>query len=291
MVSNKELKKFSFNLVSEAGKYVIDRFEGKFRVSSKDKKNNLVTEVDTNSQKLIINMINSQYPEHAIIGEEDPEGAESNTSEYTWVIDPVDGTTNFANGIPNFSISVAILKNSEPIAGAIWIPWPNKSRCLIFHTGKDEGSWMGEKKLDISNIPSESLSTGGISSFSSSRTIFGDTDSGIEPISQIIKGENRVIGSVAYEMALVAKGSIKFALLGPAYIWDFGAGLLLIKEAKGKIICLDKNYKNKGEFKTFLIDYKEDKQTYRAMRNWKGQFYAGSNNIINSKYSYKKDFT
>ena len=289
MISNKELKKFSFDLVNEAGKYVINKFEGQFKVSSKDRKNNLVTEVDINSQELITNLINSKYPNHSIIGEEDQKSAKNNASKYVWVIDPIDGTTNFANGIPNFSISVAVLKNSEPIAGAIWIPWPNKSRCLIFHTAKGEGSWADEKKLDISNITSESLTTGGVSSFSSTKIIFGDSDRQIKPINQIIKGENRVIGSVAYEMALVAKGSIKFALLGPASIWDFGAGLLLIKEAKGKIICLDKDYVNKGEFETFLIDYKEDKQTYQALRNWNGQFYAGSNNIINSKNSYKKD--
>ena len=283
MASNNEFQKFSFNLVNEAGKYAIKMFDGKFKVSSKDKKNNLVTEVDTNSQELIINLIRSKYPSHSIIGEEDQNITNNNASKYVWVIDPVDGTTNFANGIPNFSISVALLKNSEPIAGAIWIPWPNKSRSLIFHTGKGEGAWVNEKKLDISNITSESLTTGGVSSFSSAKTIFGDKDRKIKPFNQELNGENRVIGSVAYEMALVAKGSIKFALLGPASIWDFGAGLLLIKEAKGKIICLDKDYKNKGEFETFLIDYKEDKQTYQALRNWNGQFYAGSNNIINSK--------
>ena len=111
-------------------------FDKDFEVFSKDTKNNLVTEVDKGCQELIKNKISNRFPDHSIIGEEDGDSSISNISKFTWVVDPIDGTTNFANGLPNFSISIGLLKNSEPIAGSIWIPWPNENRCLIFSTAK-----------------------------------------------------------------------------------------------------------------------------------------------------------
>ena len=131
MKTNYEYKKFCILLAEEAGKFVMDYFDKDFEVSSKDRKNNLVTEVDKGCQNLIKNRISKRFPEHNIIGEEDESYIADTISEFVWVIDPIDGTTNFANGLPNFSISIGLLRNSEPIAGAIWIPWPNKKNCLI----------------------------------------------------------------------------------------------------------------------------------------------------------------
>tara|TARA_B100001105_G_C22394362_1_gene445983 strand:+ start:1358 stop:2230 length:873 start_codon:yes stop_codon:yes gene_type:complete len=288
LVTNNELKQFSIALVKEAGKYVLNSFEGEFEVSFKDRKNNLVTEIDKKSQLIIEKIIISKFPEHKIIGEEDQKDKKiEDISEYVWVIDPIDGTTNFVNGIPNFSISVAILKNCEPIAGAIWIPWPNEKRYLIFSTAKGEGSWANNVRLNLSGSDPNSLDSGGISSYSSLSPIVGNKDRNIIPSKEILRGEKRVMGSVAYEMAMISKGAIKFALLGPAYIWDFGAGLLMIKEANGSVIALDSNYSPTGEFRSFLSGFEFNKKTLSNMRNWEGQFLAGSQNIINLADSKK----
>jgi len=288
LVTNNELKRFIIGLVKEAGKYVLNSFEGEFEVSFKDRKNNLVTEIDKKSQLIIEKIIISNFPEHKIIGEEDQKDKKiEGISEYVWVIDPIDGTTNFVNGIPNFSISVAILKNCEPIAGAIWIPWPNKKRYLIFSTAKGEGSWANNVRLNLSGSDPNSLDSGGISSYSSLSPIIGNQDRNIIPSKEILRGEKRVIGSVAYEMAMISKGAIKFALLGPAYIWDFGAGLLMIKEANGSVIALDSNYSSTGEFRSFLSGFELNKKTLSNMRNWEGQFLAGSQNIVNLADSKK----
>ena len=275
MVTNNELKRFIIGLVKEAGKYVLNSFEGEFEVSFKDRKNNLVTEIDKKSQLIIEKIIISNFPEHKIIGEEDQKDKKiEGISEYVWVIDPIDGTTNFVNGIPNFSISVAILKNSEPIAGAIWIPWPNKKRYLIFSTAKGEGSWANNVRLNLSGSDPNSLDSGGISSYSSLSPIIGNQDRNIIPSKEILRGEKRVIGSVAYEMAMISKGAIKFALLGPAYIWDFGAGLLMIKEANGSVIALDSNYSSTGEFRSFLSGFELNKKTLVVSRTWKSDMFS-----------------
>tara|TARA_B100001029_G_scaffold168267_1_gene162174 strand:+ start:2179 stop:3009 length:831 start_codon:yes stop_codon:yes gene_type:complete len=266
-------------LAEEAGKFVMDYFGKDFEVSSKDRKNNLVTEVDKGCQNLIKNRISERFPEHNIIGEEDEPYLVENISEFVWVIDPIDGTTNFANGLPNFSISIGLLKNSEPIAGAIWVPWPNKNNCLIFSTAKNEGSWIDNAKISI-NKSQFSLGGGAISSYSSFSPIFGNIDRKINPMNKRLRGDKRVIGSVAYEMAMITKGSIGFSLLGPAFIWDFGAGLLLIKEAGGVVMELNNNYEPISEFESFVKNYHQDKESYMKLKNWNGKFIAGHSNIM-----------
>ena len=280
MISNFEYKNFCILVAEEAGKFVMNYFDKDFEVFSKDTKNNLVTEVDKGCQELIKNKISDRFPDHSIIGEEDGDSSISNISEFTWVVDPIDGTTNFANGLPNFSISIGLLKNSEPIAGSIWIPWPNENRCLIFSTAKDEGSWIDNRKIDINN-PQFSLGEGAISSYSSFSPIFGNKSRKIKPMNIRLRGDKRVIGSVAYEMAMLTKGVISFALLGPAFIWDFGAGLLLIKEAGGVVLELDNNYEPKSEFTSFLnTNYQKDEETFVKLKNWTGKFIAGNPDIM-----------
>ncbi len=280
MISNFEYKNFCILVAEEAGKFVMNYFDKDFEVFSKDTKNNLVTEVDKGCQELIKNKISNRFPDHSIIGEEDGDSSLSNISEFTWVIDPIDGTTNFANGLPNFSISIGLLKNSVPIAGSIWIPWPNENRCLIFSTAKDEGSWIDNRKIDINN-PQFSLGEGAISSYSSFSPIFGNKSRKIKPMNIRLRGDKRVIGSVAYEMAMLTKGVISFALLGPAFIWDFGAGLLLIKEAGGVVLELDNNYEPKSEFTSFLnTNYQKDEETFEKLKNWTGKFIAGNPDIM-----------
>ena len=280
MISNFEYKNFCILVAEEAGKFVMNYFDKDFEVFSKDTKNNLVTEVDKGCQELIKNKISDRFPDHSIIGEEDGDSSISNISEFTWVVDPIDGTTNFANGLPNFSISIGLLKNSEPIAGSIWIPWPNENRCLIFSTAKDEGSWIDNRKIDINN-PQFSLGEGAISSYSSFSPIFGNKSRKIKPMNIRLRGDKRVIGSVAYEMAMLTKGVISFSLLGPAFIWDFGAGLLLIKEAGGVVLELDNNYEPKSEFTSFLnTNYQKDEETFEKLKNWTGKFIAGNPDIM-----------
>ena len=280
MISNFEYKNFCILVAEEAGKFVMNYFDKDFEVFSKDTKNNLVTEVDKGCQELIKNKISDRFPDHSIIGEEDEDSSISNISEFTWVVDPIDGTTNFANGLPNFSISIGLLKNSEPIAGSIWIPWPNENRCLIFSTAKGEGSWIDNRKIDINN-PQFSLGEGAISSYSSFSPIFGNKSRKIKPMNIRLRGDKRVIGSVAYEMAMLTKGVISFALLGPAFIWDFGAGLLLIKEAGGVVLELDNNYEPKSEFTSFLnTNYQKDEETFEKLKNWTGKFIAGNPDIM-----------
>jgi len=288
MENYKEYENFCVKISKIAGNYVLNNFEGNFEIFSKDKKNNLVTEIDHNTQKIIIKNIKESYPHHIIVGEEDNIKSIQKTSEYIWVIDPIDGTTNFVNGIPNFAISIALLKDYEPIAGTIWIPWPNDKKSLIFSSSKNNGSSLGDLKLDLNKYKNSNLEEGLISSYSSFSTLIGNKDRNIKPWDKVIKGEKRVIGTVAYEMALVAKGVIKFGLFGPASIWDFGAGLLLIKEAGGVIYFLDENYNLKEKFNSFKPLIEKNKSIdEKIIYEWTGQFLIGDSRIMNLEDSKK----
>ena len=288
MKNYKEYEKFCIRISKIAGDYVLNNFDGNFQIFSKDKKNNLVTEIDHNAQKIIIEDITETYPDHLIVGEEDNIKTIKNTSEFIWVIDPIDGTTNFVNGIPNFAISIALLKNYEPIAGVIWIPWPNNEKSLIFSSSKNNGSRIGSLKLDLTENNISNLEEGSVTSYSSFSTLFGNKNRNIKPWNKIIKGEKRVIGAVAYEMALVAKGVIRFGLFGPASIWDFGAGLLIIKEAGGIIYFLDENYNIQDKFYSFESLIKKNESTDEKMiYEWTGQFLIGNPMIMNLKDSKK----
>ncbi len=288
MENYKEYENFCIRISKIAGDYVLNNFDGSFQIFSKDKKNNLVTEIDHNAQKIIIENIKKNYPNHLIVGEEDNIMTIKNTSEFIWVIDPIDGTTNFVNGIPNFAISIALLKNYEPIAGAIWIPWPNNEKSLIFSSSKNNGSRIGSLKLDLTENNISNLEEGSVTSYSSFSTLFGNKNRNIKPWNKIIKGEKRVIGTVAYEMALAAKGVIKFGLFGPASIWDFGAGLLIIKEAGGVIYFLDENYNIQDKFYSFESLMKKNNSIDEKMiYEWTGQFLIGGPMIMNLKDSKK----
>ena len=287
MENYKEYENFCINISKIAGNYVLENFEGKFEIYSKDKRNNLVTEIDLNTQKIIVENIYKTYPNHEIVGEEDNK-KESKDSEYIWVIDPIDGTTNFVNGIPNFAISIAVLKDLEPVAGSIWIPWPNNEKSLIFSASKNNGSAENGIKLNLVEKLNQGLDEGSASSYSSFSSIYGNKDRDVKPWNKVIKGEKRVIGSVAYEMALLAKGVIKFGLFGPASIWDFGAGLLIIKEAGGIINNLNKDYNFISEFTSFktLINKNNDSPS-EIIYDWSGQFLIGNKIIMNLEDSEK----
>ena len=106
------------NISKEAGQLIKDKFGQNLDIEFKTNELNLVTEADKASEKLIIEFIKKKYPSHGMLAEE---GSELNTyAEYLWVIDPLDGTTNFAHGLPIFSVSIGLQKNGKTIAGVVY---------------------------------------------------------------------------------------------------------------------------------------------------------------------------
>jgi myo-inositol-1(or 4)-monophosphatase len=258
----------------EAGALVASRFGGVFEISNKGDKpgKDLVTDVDKASQKLIAKIMDETCPGHMLLGEEDPPDEEPEAADWLWIVDPIDGTTNFVNSSLIFAVSVAALHRGAPVAAAMWIPWSNDDGFLLMHARKGNGAWIGDTKMSV-RAPSESgVPVAGLHAaiprwfrraFDLQKPLMGNM------------GELRDGGSSCYEQFMVARGSMQYSITGFAFTWDFAAGTLLTKEAGGKVLALDST-RRFTEFQGWSRDYANDSATYGRIRKWKGLVLSGA---------------
>jgi myo-inositol-1(or 4)-monophosphatase len=258
----------------EAGEMVAGRFGGILEISQKGDKpgKDLVTDVDKASQRLIAEIMAETCPDHMLLGEEDPPDEEPAAADWLWVVDPIDGTTNFVNSSLIHAVSVAALYRGVPVAAAMWIPWSNEDRNLLMHARLGNGTWIGDTKLSV-HPPSESgAPVAGVHS-AVPRWFSRAFDVGKPLVGNF--GENRDGGSSCYEQFMVARGSMQYSITGFAFTWDFAAGTLLTKEAGAKVMALDSN-RRFADFEGWGRDYANDSATYGRIRKWKGLVLSGA---------------
>ncbi|MBT5627011.1 MAG: hypothetical protein HOJ22_01870 [Chloroflexi bacterium] len=259
---------------SEAGDFVASRFGGVLEISNKGDKpgKDLVTDVDKASQRLIAKIMEETCPDHMLLGEEDPPDEEPEAADWLWIVDPIDGTTNFVNSSPIHAVSVAALFRGEPVAAAIWIPWPNKEGHLLMHARKGHGTWVGDSQVHVHKSSDTGEPITGVLSARPGwiRRMFNVQ----EPLNGHF-GEIRVGGSACYEQFMVANGTMQYALTGFAMAWDFAAAILLVKEAGGKVMAIGPN-RESVEFNGWTNNYANDSATYGRIRKWGGLLLSGS---------------
>jgi len=143
-----EVVNFASSLAKETGKTIKKAFSGKSHVSTKSSPSDLVTETDQLVEKLLINGIKQKYPTHKFIGEESTAGgAECNlTDEPTWIIDPIDGTTNFVHRLPQIVICLGFCLNGKPTAGIIYNPIQDQ----LFTAIRGQGAYCNDVRLKVS---------------------------------------------------------------------------------------------------------------------------------------------
>lgn len=127
------MKNILLKAITESGKILEEYFQKDFKIESKDTISNLVTEVDKKSEAIIMEIIQSEYPGHFIMTEES--GEIVTDSEYKWIIDPIDGTINYAHSIPICCVSIGLEKVGEIIFGAVYNPFMNE----LFFAEKKHG--------------------------------------------------------------------------------------------------------------------------------------------------------
>ncbi|MEA1961790.1 MAG: inositol monophosphatase family protein [Bacillota bacterium] len=188
----------------------------------------LVSEVDRWSEEQLIKNIHREYPGHAILAEES--GEEMSDSEYRWVIDPLDGTTNYAQGLPIFVISVALQMNKETVLGVIYAPVLGQ----MFTAVKGEGTFLNAKRLQISqkeHLNECVLATG----FPYDRATHKENNVAyFNHFITRVRGIRRM-GSAAYDLACVAGGMLDGYWELNLSLWDVAAGALLVEEAGGQV--------------------------------------------------------
>jgi myo-inositol-1(or 4)-monophosphatase len=213
-----------------AGKAITERYPAEHTVIIKGHRD-LVTEADTAAESIIINLIHQRFPDHAILSEE--AGGNGIGDGYTWVIDPLDGTTNYAHRIPLFCVSVGVLEGGEPLAGVIYDPL----RGQTFAAERGKGATLDGAPMHVSQT-----------------SLFGHALLGFdwahsdEVRAQILElllrivprcGTVRALGSAALGLAYVAAGWLDGYFHLALKPWDAAAGTLLIAEAGGRCTTPD----------------------------------------------------
>ena len=199
------------------------------QVSSKGP-GDFVSSADKRTEKIIIEELQKAHPEYGIITEETGIINKSNIKN-RWIIDPIDGTTNFLNGIPQFAISIAYEENNEIMCGIIFDPIKNE----MFAAEKGNGAYLNNSRIRVSNkkkLSDSLLVTGGPKHSSKNKEkIFSEY---IE-ISRKILFPIRKFGSAALDLAYVACGRFDGSWHRELNYWDFAAGIVILREAGGFI--------------------------------------------------------
>jgi myo-inositol-1(or 4)-monophosphatase len=215
----------------EAGKILKENFGGTYKISSKEVVSNLVTEIDKRSEVKIFEIIKNDFPGHYILSEE--AGALIQDSEYKWIIDPIDGTVNYAHSIPLTCVSIAVEKNGEVILGAVYNPISGE----LFFSEKGKGAFLNDEKIFVSECEDlgKALLVTGFPYDSSSYkpdpvSIFKKFIMHDIPI--------RRLGSAALDLCWTACGRFEGFWEYNLNAWDVAAGVLILKEAGGIVTNL-----------------------------------------------------
>jgi myo-inositol-1(or 4)-monophosphatase len=212
----------------EAGLLMKSEFASDFKIHNKEGINNLVTEVDHASEKLIMDIIREDFPDHFILSEE--VGEIVMDSAYKWIIDPIDGTVNYANGIPICCVSIGVEHNGEMVLGAIYNPFIEE----FYFAEKGKGSTLNDKAIHVSN-KTEVIKSCLVTGFP--YTYLDEPNGPLEVFSRLIrKGiPVRRLGSAAVDLAWVAAGRFDGFYEHKLNAWDSAAGFLLVEEAGGRV--------------------------------------------------------
>ena len=227
---------FAIQTARDAGAILLDRLGRALQVSNKGDID-LVTESDLASEKLIIERIKSHYPRHAILAEESgaTAGTElvSGTSDWKWIIDPLDGTTNYAHGYPCFCVSIA-LENAGTIAvAAIYDP----TRDEMFAAERGQGATLNGRPMRVSTVAelNSAMLCTGFPYNVRERPDFTRDFANFTMAAQAVRRD----GSAALDLAYVACGRFDGFWEDGLSPWDIAAGQILIEEARGKVTNFD----------------------------------------------------
>jgi myo-inositol-1(or 4)-monophosphatase len=224
---------------AEAGGKVLQSFWGKLENVQEKTPGNLVTEADTASERMVLDILKTAFPEHRILAEESGASGEI-TSSYVWAVDPLDGTTNYAHHFPVFSVSIGLLFEGQPIVGVVYNPITDE----LFTAGLGLGAFLTQngqsQSIRVSKtkqVADSLLATG----FAYDRREVKDNNyAEFCHFTQVTQGVRR-LGSAALDLAYVAAGRFDGYWERGLSPWDMVAGIVLVLEAGGQVSGYDQS--------------------------------------------------
>ncbi len=220
----------AIELARRAGGLLLEGQTTDLRVSKKGV-TDLVTDYDLKSEQMLVKGILEAYPQDGILAEEGTNSDElQRKSEYLWLIDPLDGTTNYAHGIPFYSVSIGLMSGDRVLFGVVYDP----TRDEMFHATEGGGAWLGEQPLQVSQTRAldDSLLVTGFP-----YDIRTNPDNNLDHFAEfcLLSRAVRRLGSAALDLAYVAAGRFDAYWELRLNPWDWAAGMLMVREAGGAV--------------------------------------------------------
>jgi myo-inositol-1(or 4)-monophosphatase len=215
---------------ARVGGGVLQDWRAKFTAREKSPKN-LVTEADLASQQAILEFILARYPDHQFLGEENL--SRSGSASYRWIIDPLDGTSNYVHGFPYYAVSIGVEQNGELVAGAVFDP----NRDEMFLAARGGGATRNDERVEVSSPRDLSQAL----CMASLPMKAHRTDVQVQRFLKLLEAAQHVqrTGSAALNLCGVACGRIDAFWSTSLMPWDMAAGVLLVREAGGQVTTTD----------------------------------------------------
>ena len=232
--------KITIKAAKEAGDVILKYYKSKYEIKDKSY-HNPVTTADKEADETIKKILMNNFPDYGWLSEETVDSSERLLKEKVWVVDPLDGTKEFIEGIPNFVVSIGLVKEGNPILGVLYNPVTKE----LFSASKGEGAFLNDKRISCSSKEKTEEMVILNSRSETQRGLWNpykDKFKVLEPI-----------GSVAYKLGLTAAAKADvFASLRPKNEWDICAGNCIINESGGKLIDLNGNQRKYNLDKTLI---------------------------------------
>lgn len=236
VVGSKSYTAVAVNTAARTGEWISSKLGDFNRLTHKSSSRDLVTEIDKGAEQMIRNLIATYFPQHVFVGEESvPAGGleealrEASEAEYAWIVDPIDGTTNFVHGFPFFSVSIALAHRGEIIVGVVYDPSHNE----MFVAEKGKGAYLRGQRIHVSGETTlgDSLMASGFPANADNAARNLQSMNAVLPLVRNV----RTTGSAALHLAYTAAGRISGFWEYGLSAWDYAAGVLLVTEAGGSV--------------------------------------------------------
>ncbi len=221
---------------------------------------NPVSNVDRDVERVMRHSIREQFPEHVVLGEETTDDDENVQSPFVWVIDPIDGTTNYLNGLPLYCTSIGVLFRNFPVAGAVWCASTHALKPGVYHAHDD-----GPLRFDGSTlVPRSAGNWRGIASEPGAPARYGAFF------------DTRVLAAAALECAFASAGLLRLAYLSRPAIWDVAAGIVLARAAGCDV--LTRRHHTWAAFSGFAAP--NARRRLSALRSWRQPVLIGDRRAV-----------
>ena len=220
-------------IIRHAGELIMAHY-GKITSYKIKNDRSILTEADMESEQFLLKALAPLIPGADLVAEEEGEVV-AQGSDFKWVIDPLDGTTNFAHGFPYFCISIGLTYRGVPVFGAIYDPTRNE----LFHAQEGRGAFLGDKPIRVSAFHdiSRAVVSAGVPCSRHDCDIFWRNFQAVDYAVHTY----RKLGAAALDMSYVASGRLDAALFGRLAWWDIVAGTILVREAGGRVSEFEKD--------------------------------------------------